>query len=165
MTDTEFYKKYRKNRLIVCRGYFHLHEFVEKLDSTYKGKKKHILYSEFESQTRWNNIQKSRLIESLILNIPIPPVYFYEQDYASYQAINGSNQLMAIYDFLTKKFALEGLEYWKELNGKRIDDLPDDAIDAIMKRHFGMITVFCDINEEGSVQALKKLLFDRLNLK
>ena len=43
------------------------------------------LRPEYQRRLRWTTSQKSRLIESLLLNIPVPPVFFYESDTARYE--------------------------------------------------------------------------------
>jgi len=40
------------------------------------------LRPEYQRRLNWNNKQKSLLIESLLLNIPVPPIFFYENDAA-----------------------------------------------------------------------------------
>jgi hypothetical protein len=40
---------------------------------------------EYQRRLRWTTLQKSRLIESLLLNIPVPPIFLYETDEARYE--------------------------------------------------------------------------------
>lgn len=47
------------------------------------------LHPEYQRRLRWNPTQKSRLIESLLLNIPVPPVFFYESEAARYEVMDG----------------------------------------------------------------------------
>lgn len=65
------------------------------------------------------------LIESFIMNVPIPPVFLYEADYANYEIMDGKQRISTIRDLYEDKFALENLEYWSELNGLKYSDLPD----------------------------------------
>src|SRR5713101_1338077 len=39
----------------------------------------------YQRRYRWNNKKKSQLIESLLINIPIPPIFLYEREYAKYE--------------------------------------------------------------------------------
>ena len=78
----------------------------------------------YQRRLRWTRKKKSLLIESFLLNIPVPPIYLYEQDYNAYEVIDGQQRLDAISTFLRNDFALTGLEYWPELNRKRFLDLP-----------------------------------------
>lgn len=63
-----------------------------------------------EESSSWNTVKQSRLIESLIINIPVPPIVIYEQRYSSHVVIDGKERLRAIADFYSNKLALTGLE-------------------------------------------------------
>lgn len=58
-----------------------------------------------------DNRRKSLLIESLMLRIPIPAFYFYENEDGEYQVIDGQQRLTTIREFVSGKFKLSGLEY------------------------------------------------------
>ncbi len=77
------------------------------------------LHPEYQRRLRWTPTQKSRLIESLLLNIPVPPVFFYESDAARYEVMDGQQRLNTIRDFFAGGFALSGLKVLSPLNGLR----------------------------------------------
>ena len=58
------------------------------------------LQPSFQRRERWSNEKQSALIESFILNIPVPPVYLSEDEYGKYTAIDGKQRLRAISDFM-----------------------------------------------------------------
>ena len=58
-----------------------------------------------------DNKRKSLLIESLMLRIPIPAFYFYENEDGKYQVIDGQQRLTTIKEFVYGEFRLTGLEY------------------------------------------------------
>ena len=68
------------------------------------------LRPEYQRRLHWTNSQKSRLIESLMLNIPVPPVFFYEAKAARYEVMDGQQRLSAIADFFSGIYALSGLK-------------------------------------------------------
>ena len=71
-----------------------------------------------------DNKRKSLLIESLMLRIPIPAFYFYENEDGKYQVIDGQQRLTTIKEFVKGEFRLTGLEYLgKEYNKKKFMDL------------------------------------------
>src|SRR5579871_6073984 len=57
----------------------------------------------------WDNPRASRLIESLLLNIPIPVLYFAETEEAKYEIFDGHQRVRSIVNFLGGVYALTGL--------------------------------------------------------
>jgi hypothetical protein len=81
------------------------------------------LSPDFQRRDRWDTKKQSRFVESIIMNVPVPPVFLGEDRYGSYVVLDGRQRLTAIYDFLRGGYALEKLEVWKELNGMRLSDV------------------------------------------
>lgn len=74
----------------------------------------------FQRKPVWKeNKRKSLLIESLMLRIPIPAFYFYENENSLFQVIDGQQRLITIFEFLEGKFRLSGLEYTGETCNKK----------------------------------------------
>lgn len=81
-----------------------------------------------------DNKRKSLLIESLMLRIPIPAFYFYENEDGKYQVIDGQQRLATIQEFVQGKFQLSGLEYLgKEYNWKGFQDLEIKYVQRIYR--------------------------------
>lgn len=83
-----------------------------------------ILAVPFQRQFIWKEDKCSRLIESIIMNVPIPPVYFAEESHNKWLVIDGLQRLSAIKTFFENDYALNGLEILKELSGLKYRDLP-----------------------------------------
>jgi hypothetical protein len=49
------------------------------------------LNPEFQRRHRWNDLRRSRLIESFIINVPIPPIFLYEDRYGHYEVMDGAS--------------------------------------------------------------------------
>ena len=64
------------------------------------------LRPEYQRRLRWSTTQKSKLIESFLLNIPVPPVFFYESEAARYEVMDGQQRLNAVKEFIAGDFAL-----------------------------------------------------------
>lgn len=122
---------------------------------------------DYQRRHRWSTETASRLIESLILNIPIP-VIFISQDIdvdeeavdsaARYTVIDGQQRLTAIYDFMKNKLQLFGLDALKELNGCYYKDLP-----SFLTRRLEERTIKC-LRIDSTVDAQVKYdIFERLN--
>lgn len=82
-----------------------------------------ILEVPFQRKFIWKSDRSSQLIESLIMNVPIPPLYFAEEN-SKWLVIDGLQRLNSIRLFYQNEFGLKGLEIVKELEGLRYADLP-----------------------------------------
>ncbi|MBX5183383.1 DUF262 domain-containing protein [Rhizobium sp. NZLR5] len=58
----------------------------------------------FQRNFVWDKVRSSRLIESLILGIPVPQIFLYEQGRNNFLVIDGQQRLMSIYYFLKRRF-------------------------------------------------------------
>ena len=71
----------------------------------------------------WNDERKSRLIESLLLRIPLPVFYVAADESEKWSVVDGIQRMKTIYDYVTGKFPLKRLEYLTKLNGCTHDEL------------------------------------------
>lgn len=71
----------------------------------------------------WSNRLASHLIESILLNIPIPPCYFSQNQEFELDVIDGQQRLYSVFRFLNNEFALSNLEVLSELNRLKFADL------------------------------------------
>lgn len=60
----------------------------------------------FQRNYVWDKVRASRLIESLILGIPVPQLFLYEQSRNKFLVIDGQQRLMSIYYYLKKRFPI-----------------------------------------------------------
>ncbi|XWK88512.1 MAG: DUF262 domain-containing protein [Phormidium sp.] len=72
----------------------------------------------YQRRLRWDEKKQSRLIESFLINIPVPPIILFEKEYNFYEVMDGQQRITAIRDFYENKLRLTGLELWSELNGR-----------------------------------------------
>lgn len=117
------------------------------------------LRPEFQRRDRWKNDRRSRFIESIIMNVPLPPVFLGEEEYGKYSVLDGRQRLTAVYHFLRNRYRLRGLKVWKKLNGLKYEDLQREGIASFLERRFIPAVV---IARESSPE-VKYDVFDRLN--
>jgi hypothetical protein len=106
----------------------------------------------------WDNGKASRLIESLLLNIPIPVLYFAETDQATYEIIDGHQRVRSIVRFLGNEFSLSGLNVLAEYRAYRFHQLPERE-----QRFLRMRTLRAIIISIESHPDMKFEIFERLN--
>src|SRR5690606_6635683 len=81
-THEEINEKYKKGevRIITEQARYPLNTIVNLVSS-----EDYILNPEFQRRHRWDVSRKSKLIESFIMNVPIPPIFLYEVEYSIYE--------------------------------------------------------------------------------
>ncbi|WP_437782367.1 DUF262 domain-containing protein [Sorangium sp. So ce1097] len=117
------------------------------------------LRPDFQRRDRWNNEKRSRFIESVIMNVPVPPVFLGEEEYGKYVVLDGRQRLTAAYKFLSNELRLEGLHVWKELNGLTYAEIKKKGFAATIERRFLPAIL---LTHESSPE-VKYEVFDRLN--
>ena len=127
------------------------------------------LRPEYQRRLRWTNAQKSKLIESLLLNIPVPPVFFYEADAARYEVMDGQQRLNSIRDFFAGDFALSSLKVLAPLNGLRYTKCPPRIKRTLDRATISAIVLLMESESEHpaegqlSITDIRRIVFDRLN--
>src|SRR6267154_6616084 len=139
LTDEEINAKYatRELRIVTESNREQLPNFVEALKRTGWME----LRPFYQRRPRWDPVRQSKLIESFIMNVPVPPLFVYESDLAKYEVMDGQQRITAILDFYKNKLKLEGLEQWPELNGRIYDTLPSEIMKGIDRRSISYIVL------------------------
>lgn len=123
------------------------------------------LNPDYQRKHRWDVEKSSKLIESLILNIPIPTIYLsYDVDVdtpddgARFSVIDGQQRLTAIVLFFQNKYALKGLKLLEKLNGCYYRDLPDFLYRRLEERTIKCLRIDSTVDPQ-----VKYDIFERLN--
>ena len=97
-----------------------------------KWKEKEIVIPEFQRRFVWKQPQASRLIESFLLDLPVPPIFLYEQSDGNLMVIDGQQRLKSIFYFFDgffesekKSFKLVGLDEKSRFHNKTFEDLQE----------------------------------------
>ncbi len=126
-----------------------------------------IIQPDFQRQFVWDVAKSSRLIESALLDIPLPVIYLSEEKHGKEYVIDGQQRLTAFFSFIDGKFPdgrnfkLTGLKVFRELNRKTFIDLKE--IDKKLQRKIRFCKIRTITFGEESEQDLKFEIFERLN--
>lgn len=117
------------------------------------------LNTEFQrKEGLWKDDQQSKLIESILIRIPLPVFYFDGSNSDEWLVIDGLQRLTSLKRFiLTKDLKLKGLEFLKDFEGKGWDDL-----DRPLQRQINETSLQCYVVEEGEPD-VKFNIFKRIN--
>jgi uncharacterized protein with ParB-like and HNH nuclease domain len=119
---------------------------IDSLHSKYE-KGKLILQPDFQRQVVWDKAKASRLVESVLLGVPLPTIYLAEEINGKDAVIDGQQRLTAFFAFINgtwptdkSDFKLTGLKVYKDLNNKLFKELDEDIQDKINDTSIRTIT-------------------------
>src|SRR6266571_5147441 len=123
-----------------------------------------ILQPDFQRQFVWDRKKSSRLIESILLSVPLPIIYLSEQLDGKEYVIDGQQRLTSLFSFIDGKFPageefrLIGLNAYRELNKSAFKDIGEQLQDKISHYTLRSVTLL-----KQSSSDLKFEIFERLN--
>ena len=120
---------------------------------------------DFQRNLVWSNFQKSRLIESILLRIPLPMFYFAEDFEGKLSVVDGLQRISTIKEFMDNKFPLKDLQYLNEsCNGRYFkDEGKKKGLDTKYSRWFNLTTISANIIDPTSPYKVKYDIFRRIN--
>jgi hypothetical protein len=113
---------------------------------------------QYQRESTWESWRKSRFIESLMMGLPIPFLFFWEMDNGRLEIVDGSQRLRAIEEFLLGGFRLEELESLPSISNFRFEDMLESRQRKIKNRSIRGIV----LNEHADEQA-RFDMFERIN--
>ena len=117
-----------------------------------------ILDPEWQRNYVWSGPQASRLIESFLLNIPVPVVYLSRTRDQQYEVIDGLQRLTSVFSYLAGEYKLAGLNIKRELNGKYFRDLEKPIQRALKNATLRSFELSSGTNPD-----IHFIVFERLN--
>jgi len=131
------------------------------------------LQPEFQREYVWDDKRASRFVESLLLNLPVPPIFVAENEDRSLEVVDGHQRLQSLFGFLRalttardkfvpasfRALKLKGLEVLDDLNGCGIQHLTPSQRDMLMEHKLTVIAI-----PKSADPDLRFALFERLNL-
>lgn len=119
---------------------------------------------EYQRRLVWDAKKKSLFIESLLMNIPIPPIFLYETDLSRYEVMDGQQRLNAIIEFYENDLPLRGLETWKALNGYTYNKCPPRIQRGLDRRRISATVLLAEnVAKHGKADSVRREVFERLN--
>ena len=113
----------------------------------------------YQRRFRWDTTKQSRLIESFLMNVPVPPIFLNEDEYGKYSIIDGKQRLSVVRAFLNDALTLTDLKMFPDINGMRFSDLPSTLRNVLRTRP----TIRAIIVLRQSDKDIKYEVFQRLN--
>lgn len=123
-----------------------------------------VIRPEYQRLFRWSNEQRSRLIESIIMGLPIPPIFLIENEGGVLELIDGLQRTSSVLQFLDHtaidqpELTLQGCDFLKGLNGKTFN-----TIEPVLKLKIKRTPIRATIINKSGDAFVKYELFKRLN--
>jgi len=138
----------------VSRDVFSVYELKRK----YEDRKTVVLDPDFQRENVWTTNQKSELIESILMGIPLPVMYFAEDKYGNLQVIDGRQRLTALFEFLNNKFRITSAPILTHIKRKKFSEL--EAKEQVKLEDYQLIVY---IVKPQTPDRIKFDIFDRVN--
>lgn len=117
-----------------------------------------IFVPEYQREFVWDDTRQSRLVESIILGLPIPIIFLAEGRNGRLEIVDGSQRIRTLAAFLTNELQISDLEKLTELNSTFYKDLPASRQRKINNTPIRMIVL-----SESATEQVKNDLFERIN--
>lgn len=134
------------------------------------------IHPEFQRVFRWSDHQKSTFIESILLGIPIPPIFVSQRNDGVWDVVDGVQRLSTIFEFVgilkkeqpeenTHPVTLQETTYLPSLKGKKWDDPddPENSLTQVQRLLIKRAKITVNIVQKESDAMIKYELFQRLN--
>lgn len=134
-----------------------------------------ILQPDYQRFFRWSNTQKTVFIESILLGIPIPPIFVYQREDGIWDVVDGLQRLSTIFQFMNvleiptdshhkvPDLELHGTKFLPSLEGKKWDSEAEDTLSTKLKLFFKRSRLDIKIIKYTSDTEAQFELFQRLN--
>lgn len=114
----------------------------------------------FQRNYVWDIKHASRLIESLILGLPVPQLFLYEESRNKFLVIDGQQRLLSIYYFFKQRFPRQDARPYLRAIFKEYGRIPDEVLND--NKYFNDFRLALPVNEPGKPNRFHRLDYDSL---
>lgn len=118
----------------------------------------YIYIPDYQRDFTWDMDRQSKLIESLVLGLPIPFIFVAENKNGSWEIVDGSQRIRTLHAFVYGNLVLRNLESIKTLNGYKFSELDETRRGKILNTALRIIVL-----AEETTDDIKKDMFERIN--
>lgn len=158
--EPEIYEPYDPMKVDIISQTFSLQSILDRLENNEID-----LNPNFQrKENLWKQQEQSRLIESILIRVPLPAFYFDCRNDDNWTIVDGLQRISTLNNFVVRKkddefkLYLTNLEYLKEYNGKSYEDLPRK-----MQRRIRECQIFCFCIRPGTPDDITISIFKRIN--
>ena len=152
--EEDLYEIYPDATVKISKEQFSIYDLKRQYDK----RQKIIIEPNFQRNDVWDSKQKSELIESVLMGIPIPVLYFFEGKDGKRQVVDGRQRLSTFFNFVNGEFKLNHLKILKEQNGKRFENL-EPLFQAMIEDYQLLVYII----QPPTSEKVKFDIFDRVN--
>lgn len=109
----------------------------------------------------WGDLQISSLIETLLLGLPLPLVFFEQTEDGLLEIIDRSQRIRALDRFFSDQCKLKNLKILDRFNGLRFSDFPPSVQRKL--KEYSLRAIVLDLNENENTKDIAHEIFDRIN--
>jgi hypothetical protein len=133
---------------------FLVQKYLSKIDSD----ENDIFVPEYQREFVWDDSRQSKLIESIVLGLPIPIIFLAEDTNGRLEIVDGSQRIRTLAAFVSNELTLGDLDKLTRLNGLQYKDLPESRRRKINNTPIRMIVL-----SESATEDVRNDLFERIN--
>lgn len=113
---------------------------------------------EYQRQYIWNNADKNRFVESILLGLPIPLMFFSDTEDGRCEIIDGAQRTQAMEEFMSGDLILSDLKKLTSLNGFSYNDIP-----AYFRKKFDKTNMRIIVLSDDTTLEIRQEIFNRIN--
>lgn len=118
----------------------------------------YIYIPDYQRDFTWDEERQSKLIESLLLGLPIPFIFVAENKDSSWEIVDGSQRIRTLHSFVKNKLILSKLKSIASLNGYQFNELEPSRKGKFLNTALRIIVL-----SEETTEDAKKDMFERIN--